>query len=604
MGYILFGAGDYGKRALSLLGKQKVKFIFDNNPKKQGFLLEGISIQNFYESRKISDRDCIVVTVSSEKAGSIIKQLEDRGINNYIVYDELVRQITKEKILSRLNYLDVYKKAISWVENNSIEHEGIICSTNFPKSYPEVTGYYITTLLRWGYRKLACAYAEWLCSIQKPDGSWYNTEDTAPYIFDTAQILKGLLAIRTIMPQVDQHILSGCEWIFAQMQENGRLMTPVTDDWGSDRNICDEVIHIYCLSPLYEAAEVFHKPEYTKKTQKIWSYYKQNYYEKIMNFSLLSHFYAYLMEALLDLGELEMAKEAMCRMETYQKPNGAVPAYYHCDWVCSTGLFQLSLVWFRLGDLDRGNRAFEYACKLQNESGGWFGSYLSEDNLSECNTYCPTGEISWAVKYFLDALYYKTVVEFESTSDDFLPSISKEDGRYQIILQEVCSLPNSTGNRILDLGCGKGRYLKNLVEDMPDQIYRAVDISNKVMDFIDLKAVTKKQGSLTNIPYEKDSFDMIFACESLEYAIDIENALKEMVRAVKPGGKIVIIDKNMKALGQLEINPWEQWFEEEGLKNMLKQYCTDVMVYKDIPYDGSLSDGLFCAWIGKTKLVF
>lgn len=601
MEYILFGAGDYGKRALSLLGKKKVKFIFDNNPKKQGSLLEGISVQNFYESKNLSYGDCIVITVSPEKTGSIIKQLEDSGISNYILYDELVRRITKEKILSRVDYPGVYKKAVSWIKNNSIEGEGVICNTNLPKSYPEVTGYFIPTLLRWGYRERACSYAEWLCSIQKPEGSWYNTEDTAPYIFDTAQILKGLLAIRTIMPQVDPHILLGCEWIFAQMQENGRLMTPDTDDWGSDRNVCDEVIHIYCLSPLYEAAEVFHRPEYRKKTKRILDYYKQNYYEKIMNFSLLSHFYAYLMEALLDIGELEMVKEAMRRIEVYQKSNGAVPAYSHCDWVCSTGLFQLSLVWFRLGDLDRGNRAFEYACKLQNESGGWFGSYLSEDNLSECNTYIPTGEISWAVKYFMDALYYKNVAEFESCSDDFLTSIAKEDGRYQIILQEVCSLPNSTKNRILDVGCGKGRYLKNLVEDMPDQIYRAVDISIKVMESFDLKAVTKKQGSLTNIPYEKDSFDMVFACESLEHAIDIENALKEMERVTKPGGKIVIIDKNLKALGQLEINPWEQWFEEEDLKNMMRRYCTDVMVYKDISYDGRPSDGLFCAWVGKVK---
>lgn len=40
------------------------------------------------------------------------------------------------------------------------------------------------------------------------------------------------------------------------------------------------------------------------------------------------------------------------------------------NWVCSTGLFQLALVWFRLGELERGNKAFSHACKLQNASGG------------------------------------------------------------------------------------------------------------------------------------------------------------------------------------------------------------------------------------------
>lgn len=599
MKYILFGAGEYGKRALSLLGKENVEEIFDNNPMKWGSLLEGIPIKNFYKGKKLGER--IIISVSSEKAKEIINQLENNGITNYMRYEDFVRQITKERILLRTDYIGVYKKAINWIKSNSIEKEGIICETNLRKSYPEVTGYYIPTLLKWGYRKMACSYAEWLCVVQKQDGSWYDTEDEDPYIFDTAQVLKGLLAIRTIMPQVDPHILAGCEWIFAQMQEDGRLVTPVKKAWGEDCNVCDEVVHIYCLSPLYEAAEVFNKPEYKEKTQKIWKYYKQHYYEKIMNFSLLSHFYAYLMEALLDIGELDMAKEAMHKMEAYQKASGAVPAYNHCDWVCSTGLFQLSLVWFRLGDIDRGNRAFEYACKLQNKSGGWFGSYLSENNLSETNTYIPSGEISWAAKFFLDALYYKNIAEFEANCDDFLTFIEKTDDRYQVIFREVCRLSGNRKRKILDVGCGKGRYLKNLVEDFPNNNYYAVDISKNVMNYFELDSVTKRQGSLTNIPYEDNSFDIVYACESLEHAIDIENALQEMGRVTKSGGRIVIIDKNLKALGQMEICPWEQWFDEKELKEIMERYCTDVIVHPDISYDGKMADGLFCAWVGKVK---
>lgn len=599
MKYILFGAGTYGKRMLSLLGEKNVKFIFDNDPSKQDSLLDGIPIHNFYESKKLLDGECIVVTVSPEKEEEIIIQLEENEITNYMRYEELARQLTKEKILSRTDYISVYKKAIGWIKNNTVKGEGIICNTDLRKSYPEVTGYYIPTLLKWGYRELACSYAEWLCSVQKPDGSWYNTEDTAPYIFDTAQVLKGLLAIRTIMPQTDQHILAGCEWIFSQMQENGRLVTPVKDAWGTDLNVCDEVIHIYCLSPLYEAAEVFHKPEYKQKAQQIWNYYKQNYYEKIMNFSLLSHFYAYLMEALLDIGEEKMAREAMHKMESYQKNSGAVPAYNHCDWVCATGLFQLSLVWFRLGNLDRGNKAFEYACKLQNESGGWFGSYVSEENASECNTYIPASEISWAVKFFLDALYYKNVAEFEASSDHFLSQIGKDDGRYLLILQELNTLSKNNGVKVLDVGCGKGRYLKNLAVDLPDNQYSAVDLSERVMTFFEAEIIEKKQGSLTNIPYDENSFDLVYACESLEHAIDIDSAVREMGRVTKSGGKIIIIDKNINALGRMEIGAWEQWFDEDNLKQIMKQYCTDVTIYRNIPYEGHDADGLFSAWVGK-----
>ena len=606
MKYLLFGAGEYGKQAISLLGKENITVFIDNNPMKWGSSLEGIPVKSpdLMESDNSANslnHERVVVSVSPEKEGDIIAQLENKGIRNYIRYEELIVQIMKAKILARMDYLSVYHKAISWIKNHSVPGEGIINSTGFPKSYPEVTGYFIPSLIKWGHRSLACAYAEWLCSIQKPDGSWYNTEDTAPYIFDTAQILKGLLAIRSEMPQMDSHILRGCEWILSRMQEDGRLVTPATDAWGADRNVCDEVIHIYCLSPLLEAAEVFHKPEYREKAGRIWNYYKRNFYDKIMNFSLLSHFYAYLMEALLDIGEEDMAREAMHRMEQYQKQSGAVPAYRDCDWVCSTGLFQLSLVWFRLGDIERGNRAFAYACRLQNESGGWFGSYSSEENGTERNTYFPTGEISWAVKYFMDALYDKNRAEFEASFDSFHSSVRKDDGRYQLILQELQDMRGGAGLRVLDAGCGKGRYLKNLMEDMPGNRYAGIDISEKTMEFFDKATAEKKQGTLTNIPYESGCFDMVYACESLEHAVDIENALREMARVAKSGGKLIVIDKNAEALGRLEIGEWEQWFDVNGLKEMMLRYCTEVTVQPQIPYEGKQADGLFCAWIGRVR---
>ncbi len=599
--YFLFGAGEYGKRAVSLVDRKNIGLIIDNDPLKWNTKVEGIRITNIDEAKSLLTGECVIISVSPEKSDAIIEQLNKNNITNYIKYEEILRQITKERILSRVDYIGIYNKAISWVVDNSIDGGGVICSTNLPKSYPEVTGYFIPSLLKWGYRKLACSYARWLCSIQKEDGSWYNTEDTEPYIFDTAQVLKGLLAIRMIIPEVDPHILAGCEWIFEQMQEDGRLITPAKDDWGTDINICDEVIHIYCLSPLLEAAEIFDKPIYKKNALCIWEYYRQNYYDKIMDFSLLSHFYAYLMEALLDINELDMAKEAMHKMEAYQKESGAVPAFRDHDWVCSTGLFQLSMVWFRLGDIDRGNRAFEYACKLQNESGGWFGSYLSEDNPMENNIYFPTSEISWAVKFFLDALYYKNVAEFEKSKDSFLSCIDKGDDRYQIICQQLSSLKKEGGNKVLDLGCGKGRYLKRLVEDMPDNHYVAVDLSEGVMDFFTENIAKKKQGSLTNIPYDDDYFDMVYACESLEHAVDIKNAVREMGRVTRSGGKIMIIDKNLKALGALEITPWEQWFDEDDLKKIMECYCTNVLLYNDISYDGKNPDGLFCIWVGEIK---
>lgn len=310
-------------------------------------------------------------------------------------------------------------KALKWINNNTINGNGITVTSKERVIYPEVTGYYIPTLLEWNENDKAIAYAKYLCSIQKQDGSWYDCTDSAPYVFDSAQILKGLIAIREILPEVDKHIIKGCDWILSNMQSNGRLTTPSKDAWGENEDFCSELIHIYCLSPIKLAGKIFNNTRYNDSVNKILSYYINEKLDKIKNFSLLSHFYAYVMEGLYDLGEIELCQEAMERLEKYRNSKKGIPGLNDVPWVCSTGLFQLALVWYKLGNLEKGNSLFDYALSLQNDSGGWYGSYPAPGLLSKFYRgrkkpyYFPDEEISWAVKYYLDALTWKNKLEKE-----------------------------------------------------------------------------------------------------------------------------------------------------------------------------------------------
>ena len=601
--YILFGAGQYGKKAVKFLGKEKIECFIDSNRDLRGKSLEDAEIfyfQDFDFEKNAKDKE-IVITVSPEKEGEIASQLERNGINNYVRFSELSRQIIRRKILSRTDYISIYRRAVSWIKENSVQDHGIICHSNLRKVYPEVTGYFIPSFIRWGYRDMAISFAKWLCGIQEPDGSWYDTEGKEPYIFDSAQIIKGLIAVRDICPGMDETIKKGCDWILGNMREDGRLASPRDDDFGDEKTF-SELIHVYCLSPIASAGRLLGIPEYEEKAYRILNYYKENWHEKIVDFSLLSHFYAYVMEGLLDMGEEGLVREAMDNLAKYQSGDGAVPAFYDTNWVCSTGLFQLALVWFRLGDTERGNKAFSYACKLQNQSGGWFGSYVSEKNPNEVNTYFPDCEISWASKYFLDALYWKNKAEFELSAHIFKNSLPMSDGRYSTIEALVKEVWKDSGKRarIADIGCGKGAYLKNLYQKFPEIKYAAVDLSETVMSYLNCEEIEKRQGTLTNIPYEDDVFDLTYTCEALEHAIDIESAIKEMARVTKCGGKIAVIDKNIEMLGCFEIGEWEQWFDEDKLKKIMFLYCEEVCIEKKIDYESS-ANGLFYAWIGKVK---
>lgn len=603
--FILFGAGKFGKRCADFLGKENIRYFIDNDAEKCNHAAE-IPIFSFsekFDELKTFSTE-LVLAVSSKYEHALKCQLDQAGICGYRTWGSVQAEVIRDKIEKRPDYIGVHMRTIHWIHPNSIAEQGIINNSNLRQPYPEVTGYFIPSLLRWGQRDLAISYAKWLCSIQKEDGSWYDTFDKAPYVFDSAQILKGLLAVREILPEVDSHIRKGCEWILGNMQPNGRLTTPTKGAWGDNR-MCSELIHIYCLSPLRDAGKVFNEPRYETSAYKILCYYMETYREQILHFSLLSHFYAYVMEGLLDMGAEGMARAAMKNMATYQKEDGSVPAYHDVNWVCSTGLFQLAIVWFRLGDMERGKRAFSYARSLQNESGGWFGSYIHPNFPDELNDYFPASEISWAVKYYLDALYWQNYMSFSRNAHGYLPYVSREDDRYKIIRDAVEKVSLGGINRIqvLDVGCGKGRYLRNLIEDFPDQVFHAVDLYTEIMNiYLHDERVVKREGMLTNIPYPDKTFDVVYACESLEHAIDTEAAVREMARVVKPGGRLIIVDKPKEKLGSLEISEYEQWFDTKELKGLMKRYFAEVEIASNISYDNEIIPGLFAVWCGKNRI--
>lgn len=600
--YVLFGAGANAANAVRIIGKDKIAFIVDNDKSKMGTDISEIPVYYFPEKEKDCASYQIVITTSEKFYYEISMQLEDCGIHSYISLNYIQMQKTKEKIQNRFNCIEVYERAISWIKNHSIDGHAIMCTSERRKAYPEVTGYYIPTLLRWGYRELAFNYAEWLLQAQKEDGSWYDMDDRAPYIFDTAQILKGLIAARELYKNtdvIDRAIQRGIDWILSCMTAEGQLVTPDKECWGNDESMCSELIHLYCLSPLIEAGKLYHKEEYSEKAQLILNYYKENYLDKILNFSLLSHFYSYVIEALVDLGEEDLAKSTMKQMETYQKESGAIPAYHNVDWTCSTGMFQMAVIWYKLGDFEHGEKTFQYACRLQNETGGWYGSYLSEDNEKEMNNYFPLEEISWANKYFLDALYYRNCLSFQLEADRFIETIAKEDERYCIIRERVSKA--GSGAKILDVGCGKGRYIKNLLEEVPDCTYFGVDISTRVMDALKGYPVECREGTLTHIPYEDKTFAVTYTCEALEHAVDFESAIREIARVTQSGGYIIVIDKNDGNYGILEIGEWEHWPNEDRLKELMEKYCQTVEVRHGLQYDEVKESDLFTAWIGKVK---
>ena len=182
-----------------------------------------------------------------------------------------------------------------------------------------------------------------------------------------------------------------------------------------------------------------------------------------------------------------------------------------------------------------------------------------------------------------------------AASDDknFPPTIDPRLYHVKLIREHLGPLD---GKRVLDAGCGKGRFARVLLEQEPEAELWGLDISEEMLRFVPA-GIQTCAGSLTDLPFENDFFDGLYATESLEHAVEIEKAVAEICRVVKPGGRIVVIDKNAQHWGRLQTPEWERWFTRKELEKLLGRHCRRVSSRFVSYWEEVKPDGLFIAWL-------
>lgn len=107
------------------------------------------------------------------------------------------------------------------------------------------------------------------------------------------------------------------------------------------------------------------------------------------------------------------------------------------------------------------------------------------------------------------------------------------------------------GNIVLDIGCGGGNVVKNMAHKVMDGKVYGVDYSEEMVrlsqkvnkEFVEKGKVEIKQGSVSALPFDDDMFDFITAFETTYFWPDFINDLKEIKRALKPGGTLLIANE-------------------------------------------------------------
>ena len=104
------------------------------------------------------------------------------------------------------------------------------------------------------------------------------------------------------------------------------------------------------------------------------------------------------------------------------------------------------------------------------------------------------------------------------------------------------------GARILDVGCGPGFYVAELLERVgPEGFVIGVDRSADMLALARQRAhghanVDFREGEATALPVDDGAFDAVLAVQVLEYVADVDRALAELHRTLRPAGRVVVWD--------------------------------------------------------------
>jgi ubiquinone/menaquinone biosynthesis C-methylase UbiE len=106
--------------------------------------------------------------------------------------------------------------------------------------------------------------------------------------------------------------------------------------------------------------------------------------------------------------------------------------------------------------------------------------------------------------------------------------------------------------RVLDAGAGTGRVARALCAD--GWHVTAFDVSSEMLDRLayELPSCETVQGALgTKLPFDDDCFDAVVSMRVLKYVADVEVAVEELARVLRPGGLAVLEFANARSFARL-----------------------------------------------------
>lgn len=126
---------------------------------------------------------------------------------------------------------------------------------------------------------------------------------------------------------------------------------------------------------------------------------------------------------------------------------------------------------------------------------------------------------------------------------------------------------------VLDVGCGGGRTVSKLAAMATQGKVYGVDHSRESVvvatrtnrRWVDLARVEIREASVSTLPFSADFFDLVIAVETHFWWPDLPGDMRELLRVLKPGGRLVIIAEVYKGARTTTAKLVEKYLPQTGM---------------------------------------
>lgn len=148
---------------------------------------------------------------------------------------------------------------------------------------------------------------------------------------------------------------------------------------------------------------------------------------------------------------------------------------------------------------------------------------------------------------------------FDNIAGDYdklnhIMSLDTDKGWRKRAIREVADCRDMTGNlSVLDVACGTGDFSIAIAKAVPGAQVTGADIAEGMLSVMKEKVakegldgtISMKVADGESLPFEDASFDCVTIAFGIRNFESRENGLREMLRVLRPGGKLVILELSM-----------------------------------------------------------